>query len=236
MDIFAFLEIPDLLRAASVCSSWNAAYSVVRSVGHYRRRPQTPCLIYTSESAAGENVTCLYSLAEKRTYILTHLDPLIHKRLGDEKWTWLPARTEVDDCIYKDGLLYAVTLFGEIVTFDLSGTEALQRKKYRNMEEEHEETVVLRSTPWSRAAVFRLRGDRASLASRPRPPRLALLPSPVTCLASHPFPSPGDSHIFPSPIDSKPQGFLQLAPGRLLLSCADTTLLGQRRLLLPFEP
>ncbi|WVZ55297.1 hypothetical protein U9M48_005973 [Paspalum notatum var. saurae] len=194
MDIFALLEIPDLLRAASVCSSWNAAYSAVRSIGHYRRRPQTPCLIYTSESAAGENVTCLYSLAEKRTYRLTHLDPLIHKRyligsshgwlvtadersemhlvnpvtgeqialpsvitiehvtpvfddsgsyivvllhnpfgqlsftrLGDEKWTWLPARTEVDDCIYMDGLLYAVTSFGEIVAFDLIGTRAVTK-------------------------------------------------------------------------------------------------------------
>lgn len=27
-----------------------------------------------------------------------------------------------DDCIYKDGLLYAVTLLGEIIAFDLSGT------------------------------------------------------------------------------------------------------------------
>ncbi|WVZ55195.1 hypothetical protein U9M48_005891 [Paspalum notatum var. saurae] len=236
MDIFALLEIPDLLRAASVCSSWKAAYYSVRSIGHYRRA-QTPCLIYTS-ICAGENVTCLYSLAEKRTYRLTHLDPPIHKRyligsshgwlvtadersemhlvnpvtseqialpsvitiehvtpvfddsgalckyeysqhtarsvsrrsltldlgvlrdilqrkallfydtsagsyivvllhnpfgqlsftrLGDEKWTWLPARTEVDDCIYKDGLLYAVTLFGEIVAFDLSGTGAVTK-------------------------------------------------------------------------------------------------------------
>jgi hypothetical protein len=42
--------------------------------------------------------------------------------LGDEKWTWLPPHANFDDCIYKDGLLYAVTLLGEIIAFDLSGT------------------------------------------------------------------------------------------------------------------
>jgi hypothetical protein len=43
-------------------------------------------------------------------------------RLGDEKWTWLPPHSNFEDCIYKDGLLYAVTLLGQIITFDLSGT------------------------------------------------------------------------------------------------------------------
>jgi hypothetical protein len=42
-------------------------------------------------------------------------------RLGDEKWTRLPSHRYFQDCIYKDGLLYAVTSFGEIVAFDLSG-------------------------------------------------------------------------------------------------------------------
>ncbi|KAL6847503.1 hypothetical protein ACP4OV_022529 [Aristida adscensionis] len=205
-EILALLEIPDLVRASSVCSSWNSAYTSLRgSIGHYRR-PQTPCLIYTSDSA-GENVACLYSLAEKKTYRLTLPEPPIHRRgeqialpsvitieqvtpifddagaiceyqysqhtarwrtgetvmlaldklrdhlfhkalvfedssaggylvvlihspygqlsfawSGDEKWTWLPSHTHVQDCIYKDGLLYAVTVFGEIVAFNLSGT------------------------------------------------------------------------------------------------------------------
>ncbi|KAF8732927.1 hypothetical protein HU200_015277 [Digitaria exilis] len=41
--------------------------------------PQTPCLIYTSESA-GDNIAFLYSLAEKRAYKLTLPEPPIHRR------------------------------------------------------------------------------------------------------------------------------------------------------------
>lgn len=41
--------------------------------------------------------------------------------LGDEKWTRLPSHRYFQDCIYEDGLLYAVTSFGEIVAFDLNG-------------------------------------------------------------------------------------------------------------------
>ncbi|PNT68815.1 LOW QUALITY PROTEIN: hypothetical protein BRADI_3g45577v3, partial [Brachypodium distachyon] len=40
----------------------------------------------------------------------------------DEKWTRLPPHTSgYEDCTYKDGLLYAVSLSGEIHAFDLSG-------------------------------------------------------------------------------------------------------------------
>ncbi|PAN51836.1 hypothetical protein PAHAL_9G623700 [Panicum hallii] len=229
MDIFALLEIPDLVRAGSVCSSWNNAYTRIRNIGQ-KKQAQTPCLLYTSESA-GENVACLYSLAEKRAYKLTLPEPSIHRRyligsshgwvitvdersemhlvnpitseqialpsvitieqvepiydntgaickynysmdtkmsvtrrsltlalgklryyfhhkahifydasvgsyivvfihnpfgqlvfarLGDEKWTRLSSYTNFQDCIYQDGVLYAVTAFGEIA-FDLSG-------------------------------------------------------------------------------------------------------------------
>lgn len=41
-------------------------------------------------------------------------------RVGGDKWTWLPPHTDYFDCTYKDGLLYAATLMGEIHTFDLS--------------------------------------------------------------------------------------------------------------------
>ncbi|KAK1632146.1 hypothetical protein QYE76_006461 [Lolium multiflorum] len=76
MVIFATLEIPDLVRAGSVCSSWHSAYRRLRK--HYKRA-QTPCLIYTSKSA-GENVACLYSLAENRVYKLTLPEPPISTR------------------------------------------------------------------------------------------------------------------------------------------------------------
>ncbi|TVU24939.1 hypothetical protein EJB05_27410, partial [Eragrostis curvula] len=77
-DIFALLEIPDLVRASCVCSSWHTAYTSLRSSGWYSRQ-QTPCLLYTSESA-GDNVACLYSLAEKRVYKLTLPEPPIRSR------------------------------------------------------------------------------------------------------------------------------------------------------------
>ncbi|WVZ64456.1 hypothetical protein U9M48_013965 [Paspalum notatum var. saurae] len=77
MDIFATLEIPDLIRAGAVCSSWRAAYTCLRNLGKYK---QTPCLLYTYKSA-GENVACLYSLVENRSYRLTLPDPPIHRRL-----------------------------------------------------------------------------------------------------------------------------------------------------------
>ncbi|XP_044388480.1 F-box protein At5g25290 [Triticum aestivum] len=79
MDIFSLLELPDLIRASSVCSFWRSAYSSLHSqLGQYKR-PQTPCLLYASE-ADGENVASLYSLAEKRVYKLTLPDPPIRTR------------------------------------------------------------------------------------------------------------------------------------------------------------
>uniref|UniRef100_A0A0E0RA66 F-box domain-containing protein n=1 Tax=Oryza rufipogon TaxID=4529 RepID=A0A0E0RA66_ORYRU len=186
MEIFALLEILDLVRAGSVCNSWLSAYNELRSLGIYKLS-QTPCLLYTSESA-GDSVVCLYSLVEKREYKITlpeppirsrfligsslgwlitaddlsemhlvnpitgeqialpsvttmeHVNPifnesggcivvLIHEpagqisfaRVGDDKWTWHPSHSHYSDCIYIDGLLYALTAQGEIHTLDLSG-------------------------------------------------------------------------------------------------------------------
>ncbi|CAO1939921.1 unnamed protein product [Urochloa humidicola] len=237
MSIFATLEIPDLLRAGSVCSSWRSAYACLRDLGKYKQS-QSPCLLYTSV-AAGENVACLYSLAEKRAYKITLPDPpirtrsligssngwlitadersemhlvnpitgeqialpsvitiehvkpifdgsgaiskyelsfhtadpeercwakrhapnklleylyfkafvfpdpstgsyivvLIHNpfyqlsfaRAGDDKWTWLPHDTEYCDCVYIDGLLYALKSVGDIHVFDLTGSTVTMR-------------------------------------------------------------------------------------------------------------
>uniref|UniRef100_A0A0D9VYG0 F-box domain-containing protein n=1 Tax=Leersia perrieri TaxID=77586 RepID=A0A0D9VYG0_9ORYZ len=77
MDIIAMLEIPDVLRAASVCSSWHSAYKRLLNLGQYKQS-QTPCFLYTSQSL-GDNIACLYTLAEKRTYKLTLPEPPISR-------------------------------------------------------------------------------------------------------------------------------------------------------------
>uniref|UniRef100_A0A0E0RA39 F-box domain-containing protein n=1 Tax=Oryza rufipogon TaxID=4529 RepID=A0A0E0RA39_ORYRU len=171
MSIFATLEVPDLVRAGSVCSSWRSAYTSICSLGHCKPQ-QTPCLLYTFDSD-GTKSTGLYSLVEKKDYVLPlqdlpnrHIigykylwhtgevtvsdsssilyykafvscDPsmgggytvvLIHNpccqlsfaRAGDDKWTWLPPYSDYEDCFFKDGLLYAATLLGEIHMFDLT--------------------------------------------------------------------------------------------------------------------
>ncbi|XP_048561598.1 putative F-box protein At4g22180 [Triticum urartu] len=78
MVIFAVLEIPDLVRAGSVCSSWHSAYAELRTLGKYKKG-QTPCLVYTSESDPYD-VLSLYSLAEKRSYKLSLPQPPIRSR------------------------------------------------------------------------------------------------------------------------------------------------------------
>jgi hypothetical protein len=78
MDIFATLEIPDLIRAGAVCPSWHSAYTSLQSLGLYNLS-QTPCLLYTSQSA-GDSSAYLYSLREKRSYKLTLPDPPIRTR------------------------------------------------------------------------------------------------------------------------------------------------------------
>jgi hypothetical protein len=74
MDIFTLLEIPDLVRAGSVCPSWCSAYTSLCNLGQYKQS-QTPCLLYTCESDAR-----LYSLVEKRSYKLTLPGPPIRSR------------------------------------------------------------------------------------------------------------------------------------------------------------
>ncbi|BAF28577.2 Os11g0598000 [Oryza sativa Japonica Group] len=170
MSIFSTLEILDLIRAGSVCNSWRSAYTSICSLGHCKPQ-QTPCLLYTFESDSTK-ATGLYSLAEKKAYMLTLLDPALPSRFiigsshgwiitaderselhlvnpitgkqialppvttieqlsiarsGDDKWTWLPPHKDYEDCIFRDGLLYALTSEGEIYEYDLSGP-AITRK------------------------------------------------------------------------------------------------------------
>ncbi|KAF7070115.1 hypothetical protein CFC21_075668 [Triticum aestivum] len=257
MHVFATLEIPDLVRAGSVCTLWHSAYTTLCNLGKYKQT-QTPCLLYTSESA-GENVACLYSLVEKRVYRLTLPEPplssrfligsslgflatvddrsemhlvnpitgqqialpsvttmeyvkpifddlgvvhkyeypshsarrafftpsilagcelreclqikafvfhdtstgryivvLIHEpynhlsfaRVGDDKWTLLPPHHHYQDCTYKDGLLYAVDIKGEIHAFDLSGP-AVTMKIIRGVDEDfYPDAIYIVEAPW----------------------------------------------------------------------------------------
>ncbi|KAL6641653.1 hypothetical protein ACP70R_019834 [Stipagrostis hirtigluma subsp. patula] len=257
MSIFATLEIPDLVRAGSVCSNWRSAYKSLSGLGQHKKQ-QTPCLLYTSESA-GENVACLYSLAEQRVYKLTlpappirsrfligssngwlvtidesceihlinlisgqqvnlpsvitieHVKPiynasgsismyeyswlcgskvhhppsiltpaelrerlcykafvyfdeatggyivvLIHNpyhqlsfaRVGDDKWTWLPPYTDYLNCMYEDGLLYAVTSWGEIHAFEF-GHHIITVKIIMKIQETYEkDNSYIIQAPW----------------------------------------------------------------------------------------
>ncbi|CAO2206205.1 unnamed protein product [Urochloa humidicola] len=255
--IFGNLEIPDLIRAGSVCRCWRATYTSMRDLGRYKQS-QTPCLFYTSESA-GDNVACLYSLVEKRVYKLTlpnppfrsriligssngwlitadqrlelllvnpitgeqiglpsvvtieHVKPifdgsgaiqkfelsyytgekvyrepeihdrddlreefyfkaflfpdpstgsyivvLIHHpyyqlsfaRAGDNKWTWLPPNAGYRDCMYMDGLLYALTNLGEIDAFDLCGPTVTSKVIVGKVKDYIYESMYIIPSPW----------------------------------------------------------------------------------------
>ncbi|XP_047050171.1 probable F-box protein At4g22165 [Lolium rigidum] len=78
MGIFGTLEMPDLIRAGAVCLSWHSAFTSLRSLGQYKLS-QTPCLLYTSESAS-DSSAYLYSFSEKRSYKLTLPEPPIRTR------------------------------------------------------------------------------------------------------------------------------------------------------------
>jgi hypothetical protein len=92
MCIFTTLEVPDLVRAGSVCFSWRSAYTSLQSLGTL---PRTPCLLYTSESAGD---TCLYSLTENRSYRLPLLQPPIGARcLIGSSHGWLVTVDEISE-------------------------------------------------------------------------------------------------------------------------------------------
>ncbi|KAM3345948.1 hypothetical protein ACQJBY_020459 [Aegilops geniculata] len=72
------LEFPDLFRVAAVCAAWRATARALRRLGIYRR-PQTPCLLYTT-AAAGPRAAELFSLADKKAYRARLPDPPIGER------------------------------------------------------------------------------------------------------------------------------------------------------------
>jgi hypothetical protein len=77
------------------------------------------------------------------TSVKTYVVVLIHNPyrqlsfawLGHDQWTLLTPHIHFDDCIYKDDLLYAVTRYGEIFSFNLRdpmATKTLIMDKVRN--------------------------------------------------------------------------------------------------------
>ncbi|CAO2144502.1 unnamed protein product [Urochloa humidicola] len=96
MDIFSLLEIPDLMRAGSVCTSWRDAYTNLCATEH-SKLPQIPCLLYTSESI-GDRAVGLYSLAEKKTYTLNLPDPPIGSReIIGSSYGWIITADEMSE-------------------------------------------------------------------------------------------------------------------------------------------
>ncbi|GJN08497.1 hypothetical protein PR202_ga26424 [Eleusine coracana subsp. coracana] len=69
-------------------------------------------------------------------------------RLGDEKWTWLRPHSYFDDCIYKDGILYAVTLRGTVIAFDISMTVVTTKIIFDSRSCYGNERVYIVEAPW----------------------------------------------------------------------------------------
>lgn len=69
-------------------------------------------------------------------------------RVGDDKWTLLPPHHRYQDCAYKDGLLYAVDIKGEIHAFDLGGS-AVTMKIIREVDRDfHPRVIYIVEAPW----------------------------------------------------------------------------------------
>ncbi|CAL4992408.1 unnamed protein product [Urochloa decumbens] len=96
MDLFSLLEIPDLVRAGSVCTSWRTAYTSMFTAEQCKLQ-QTPCLLYTSESI-GDRAMGLYSLVEKKSYTLTLPDPPIRSReIIGSSYGWIITADEMSE-------------------------------------------------------------------------------------------------------------------------------------------
>ncbi|OEL31947.1 hypothetical protein BAE44_0007034 [Dichanthelium oligosanthes] len=101
--IFATLEIPDLVCAGSVCSSWRAAYTSLGSTGNFRLQ-QTPCLlinVHKAEPTSGKIVE-ISSLGQDVLF-LGHIQSLC---LHAEEYPQLKANHVYftdDDYLYTTG-------------------------------------------------------------------------------------------------------------------------------------
>ncbi|RLM70238.1 F-box domain containing protein, expressed [Panicum miliaceum] len=157
--IFAILEIPDLVRAGTVCSSWRAAYTSLCSTGNCRLQ-QTPCLLYTSEStdAREADTPSVFPLSKLRDFLFYKAflssDPSMggyfvvlihnpHSQLSFARAGDVPPHSYYEDCLFKEGLLYASTTIGEIHTFNLGAPAVTQKVFLDKMKDIYYERIYI---------------------------------------------------------------------------------------------
>ncbi|PUZ50663.1 hypothetical protein GQ55_6G076500 [Panicum hallii var. hallii] len=69
-------------------------------------------------------------------------------RAGDNKWTWLPPNAGYRDCMYMNGVLYALTEVGEIDAFDLSGSSVTRKIIVGVVKDYIYESMYIIPAPW----------------------------------------------------------------------------------------
>ncbi|TVU04035.1 hypothetical protein EJB05_50400, partial [Eragrostis curvula] len=123
---------------------------------------------YTGEDVYDEHEREVHALSDLRVYCYykafvfpdpstgSHIVVLIHNpyrqlsfsRPGHYKWTWLPPNAGYRDCVYMDGLLYALTSVGEIDAFNLAGPTVTRKVIVDKMKNYVYESVYLVPAPW----------------------------------------------------------------------------------------
>jgi len=87
-----------------------------------------------------------------RSYIVVVIHkPYFHlsfARAGHDKWTCLPHNTEYRDCIYKNGLLFALTALGEIDAFDLAASTITMKQVVGEFRTGVYESMYIIQAPW----------------------------------------------------------------------------------------
>lgn len=75
------------------------------------------------------------------------LAQLSFARAGSDKWTWLPPHTDFMDCLFEDGLLYALNSAGEVHAFDLSAPTVTQKVVLEDVKAYIEENMYFARAP-----------------------------------------------------------------------------------------
>ncbi|KAG2582556.1 hypothetical protein PVAP13_6KG198506, partial [Panicum virgatum] len=69
-------------------------------------------------------------------------------RAGNDKWTWLPPNAGYRNCMYVNGVLYALTELGEIDAFDLSGSSVTRKIIVTEVKDYVYESMYIIPAPW----------------------------------------------------------------------------------------